>query len=265
MKSGWEPADVDLNVPSAARMYDYYLGGKNHFAVDRERAEQVIQHFPQVRDLARANRVFLGAAVRAAAEAGVSQFIDLGAGLPTQGHVHEVANPIRPDTRVVYVDIDPIACVHARALLPDDTTAVVNADIRAPAGILEDPEVQRLIDWSKPVALLLVSVLHFISDDEDPAGIIGTFARHMTSGSLLVLATAADADDPVDTEPLAHAYRGSGMSPGGTRNAKEIHAFFEGFQLIPPGLVDAHDWPTPASYHWPAAAIRLLAGVGRRP
>jgi O-methyltransferase involved in polyketide biosynthesis len=268
MAAAWEPAGVDLSVPSAARMYDYFLGGKDNFEVDRERAEQVIQHFPQVRDVARANRAFLGAAVRTAAEAGVTQFVDLGAGLPTQGHVHEVARPIRPETRVVYVDIDPIACAHARALLPDEATAVVNADVRDPQKILDDPHVGRLIDWNRPVALLLVSVLHFIADEEDPVGIIGAFAEHMASGSHLVLSVASGSDEDdedVDTEGLTSAYRGSGTSAGGLRSRRQINAFFAGFSLIPPGLVDVHDWPAPAAYHRPASSIRLLAAVGRRP
>jgi hypothetical protein len=265
MSAEWNPTGVDLTVPSAARMYDYFLGGKDHFEIDRLRAEQVIEGFPQVRDVARANRTFLGAAVRAAAEAGVTQFIDLGSGLPTQGHVHEVARPIQPGARVVYVDIDPVACAHARALLLDDATAVINADIRTPQKILEDEQVTRLIDWDEPVALLLISVLHFIADDEDPAGIIGAFTRRMGSGSHLAISVAAGNDQDVDVERLSSAYKGSGTSAGGLRSPQQIEAFFTGFPLLPPGLVDVHDWPTPAEYDWPVGKIRLLAGVGRRP
>jgi hypothetical protein len=246
-------------------MYDYFLGGKDHFDIDRIRAEQVIEGFPQVREVARANRRFLGAAVRAAAEAGVAQFVDLGAGLPTQGHVHEVARPIRPGTRVVYVDIDPVACAHARALLPDDATAVVHADIREPRAILDDPEVNRLIDWSRPVALLLISVLHFVSDAEDPEGIIGAFARRMVSGSHLALSAATSTGARVDLDKLTSAYRGAGTGEGGLRSRERIEGFFTGFPLLPPGLVDVHDWPTPAAKPVAAAPIRLLAGVGRRP
>lgn len=265
MSAYWDPTGVDLTVPSAARMYDYFLDGKDHFQIDRERAEQVIEGFPQVRDVARANRAFLGAAVRAAAEAGVAQFIDLGAGLPTQGHVHEVARPIRPDTHVVYVDIDPIACAHARALLPDDATVVVNADIRTPQAILHDPQVRQLIDWSRPVGLLLISVLHFIADDEDPTGIISTFTQQMTSGSHLALSVATGTGQRVDTDRLTSAYQGAGTSAGGLRTREQVEAFFTGFPLLPPGLVDVHDWPTPAKHPASPAAIRLLAGVGRRP
>ncbi|MCP2337790.1 O-methyltransferase involved in polyketide biosynthesis [Actinomadura rupiterrae] len=251
-------------MPSAARMYDYFLGGKDHFKVDRERAEQVIQGFPDVREVARANRAFLGAAVRAAAEAGVRQFIDLGAGLPTQGHVHEVARPIRPDTRVVYVDIDPVACAHARALLPDAATAVVDADIRRPSDVLDAPEVRELIDWSEPVALLLISVLHFIDDADDPAGIIGAFTGRMVSGSHLAM-TVATGNEDHDTSRLVDAYKGSGTGSGGLRSPQQIADFFTGFDLLAPGLVDVFDWPEPSAEQRPDRAIRLLAGVGRRP
>jgi S-adenosyl methyltransferase len=265
MPGDWRPQELDLSVPSAARMYDYYLGGKDHFEIDRIRAQQVIENFPQVREVARANRAFLGAAVRAAAEAGVEQFIDLGAGLPTQGHVHEVARPTQPDARVVYVDLDPIACAQARALLPDDATAVVHADIRSPEVILEDPEVQRLIDFGSPVALLLISVLHFISDEEDPARIIGAFTQRMASGSFLALSVATSTAQEVDVDKLSSAYRGAGTSAGGLRPREQIESYFEGFPLLPPGLVDVHDWPTPAADPPAPAPIRLLAGVGRRP
>lgn len=272
------PPGLDLSVPSAARMYDYFLGGKDNFEVDRERAEQVIKGFPDVRDVARANRAFLGAAVRTVAEAGVSQFVDLGAGLPTQGHVHEVARPIRPDTRVVYVDIDPVACVHARALLPDEATAVVNADIREPQAILDDPAVGRLIDWGRPVALLLVSVLQFITDEDDPAGapgggllmgasnMLGAFTRRMVPGSHLVLSVASGSED-FDIDSLSDAYKGSGTGAAGLRSAQQIEKFFTGpgFELLEPGLVDVHDWPVPAPGKRTAGPIRLLGGVGRKP
>lgn len=267
MADARRPEGIDVSVPSVARMYDYYLGGKDNFEVDRVRAEQVIEHNPGSRALARANRAFLAAAVRTATEAGVSQFVDLGAGLPTQGHVHEVARQVRQDIRVVYVDNDPIACVHARALLPDDATAVVEADIRTPRQILNDPEAVRLIDWSKPVALLLVSVLHFISDDEDPIGIIGTFAERMVPGSMLVLALAAGVPkDDVDLESFISAYEGSGASMPGLRSPDQVEAFFTGFTLIPPGLVDIHDWPAPGTHpRPPEETVHMLAGVGRRP
>ncbi|MGI5171515.1 SAM-dependent methyltransferase [Spirillospora sp. CA-253888] len=258
------PPGIDLDAPSAARMYDYYLGGKDNFEVDRVRAEQVIKEFPGAREVARANRAFLGAAVRTAAEAGVRQFVDLGAGLPTQGHVHEVARPIQPGARVVYVDIDPVACAHARALLPDDTVAVLNADIRRPAAVLEAPEVERLIDWSEPVALLLVSVLHFIDDEDDPAGLIGAFNRRMVSGSHLVLTVASGAQD-LDTERLVDAYKNSGTGAGGLRTRRQIAEFFTGFDLVAPGLVDVYDWPEPSGRPRSDSPIHLLAGVGRKP
>jgi O-methyltransferase involved in polyketide biosynthesis len=258
------PPGLDLSVPSAARMYDYFLGGKDNFEVDRERAEQVIKGFPDVRDVARANRAFLGAAVRTVAESGVAQFVDLGAGLPTQGHVHEVARPIRPDTRVVYVDIDPVACVHARALLPDEATAVVNADIRKPQAILDDPAVVQLIDWDRPVALLLVSVLQFVADEDDPAGMIGAFTERMVPGSHLVLSVASGAED-FDVDSLNQAYRGSGTGAGGLRSVERIKEFFAGFELLEPGLVDVHDWPVPAPGPRAAGPIRLVGGVGRKP
>ncbi|WP_033322863.1 SAM-dependent methyltransferase [Actinomadura atramentaria] len=266
MTSEQLPPGVDPDVPSTARMYDYYLGGKNNYRVDRERAEQVIAAFPGAREAARANRAFLGAAVRTMARNGVDQFVDLGAGLPTQGHVHEVARPLQSGTRVVYVDIDPVACAHARALLPDDATAVVHADIRRPADVLDDPQVARLIDWDRPVGLLLISVLHFIDDADDPAGIIGAFTGRMASGSHLALTVASGTDAPADTERMADAYKGSGTGVGGLRDQARIEAFFAGFPLLAPGLVEVRDWPdAPASPRPAAGPVRLLAGVGRRP
>ncbi|MBW8483500.1 SAM-dependent methyltransferase [Actinomadura parmotrematis] len=259
------PAGIDPTVPSAARMYDFYLGGKDNFEIDRIRGEQVAQGFPEVREVARANRAFLGAAVRDAARAGIDQYVDLGAGLPTQGHVHEAARPIRPATKVVYVDVDPIACAHARALLPDDATAVVHADIRTPATVLEDAQVARLIDWDRPVALLLVSVLHFIGEDEDPDGIIGAFTARMAPGSRLILTVASGPDLDADVSALTDAYRGAGTGTGGLRSRARIERFYEGFPLLPPGLVDVREWPGIEAPPATPGAVRLLAGVGEKP
>ena len=257
------PSGLDLTVPSAARMYDYYLGGKDNFEVDRERAEQIIAAYPEVRAAARANRRFLAKAVHVAAEAGVRQFLDLGAGLPTQGPVHEVARKVHPDARVVYVDQDPIACAHARALVADDATVVVQADVRDPAAVLGDPQVTELLDWSEPVAVLFMAVLHFIGDEDDPAGLIAAYARDMAPGSHLVISHVTVGLDTAAYDKAAGAYQGSGTGDG-NRTPDEIAAFFTGFRLLEPGLVDAANWRSGAHREQPGSGLRLLAGVGVR-
>ncbi len=257
------PAGLDLTVPSAARMYDYYLGGKDNFEVDRERAEQIIAAYPEVRAAARANRAFLAKAVRVAAEAGVRQFLDLGAGLPTQGAVHEVAREVHPDARVAYVDSDPIACAHARALAGDSRTVVVEADVRDAAAVLADEQIQDLLDWSEPVAVLLMAVLHFIGDEDDPKGMVATYTRDMAPGGHLLISHVTVGVELDSYAKAAGAYRGSGTGDG-NRTPEEIAEFFDGFRLLEPGLVDAVNWRSGPQRVKLGPGLRLLAGVGVR-
>jgi len=189
MEPGFAAAEIDTSKPRPARMYNAYLGGNGNYPADRAAVRQILRDFPEVRGIALANRAFLQrAAWFLAAEAGIRQFIDIGTGIPSAGNVHEVAVRAAPDARVVYVDNDPIVHVHANALLTGSgTTGIVLADLRDPAAIRADPRVQELIDFSRPVALLLVAILHFIRDEEDPAGIVAALRDALPDGSYLVL------------------------------------------------------------------------------
>ena len=185
MEPGFALADIDTSRPHPARMYDFYLGGKDNYAVDQEAAQEILRAVPEVRDMARENRAFLQRAVRfLVGEAGIRQIIDIGTGIPAAGNVHEVAREMAPDVRVIYVDNDPIVHVHASALLTGTgSTRIVLADLREPATILAHPRVRELIDFSQPVALLLVAILHFITDDANPGQIIATFRDALPLGS----------------------------------------------------------------------------------
>ena len=182
--------DIDISRPHSARMYDYYLGGKDHFAVDRETAEIAARGWPTVRVAVRENREFLGRAVNyLAGEEGIRQFLDIGTGLPSASNVHEVAQQIAPDARVVYVDNDPLVLAHARALLtssPAGQTAYIDADLREPEKILAHPVVRQTLDFGQPIALMLVAILHFIADEEDPANIVASLLDALPPGSYLV-------------------------------------------------------------------------------
>ncbi|MEN3535837.1 SAM-dependent methyltransferase [Microbispora sp. ZYX-F-249] len=233
-------AGIDIRTPNVARMYDYYLGGKDNFAADREAAERVIAAAPVTREVARGNRAFLGRVVRfLAGEAGIGQFLDIGAGLPTRDNVHQVAQRANAAARVVYVDNDPVVLSHARALLAtDERTRVVLGDVRKPGDILTDPEVRSLLDLSRPVAVLLVAVLHFVPDHEDPYGAVRALVDAMAPGSFLVvshiehrpeLATAAKPYDRAN-------------APVVPRTFDEVARFFDGLELVPPGLVNVRRW-----------------------
>ena len=179
---------INTGVPNPARIYDYFLGGKDNFPADREVAEQVVAIAPVARDIVEDNRAFLRRAVRLlAGEAGIRQFIDLGSGLPTQGNVHEIAQAAVPDARVVYVDNDAMVVTHSRALLAGDNTAAIEADLRDPDSVMGHPEVRELIDFDQPIALLLMAILHFVPDDEDPYGIVARFRDALPAGSYLAL------------------------------------------------------------------------------
>jgi hypothetical protein len=262
------PPDLRTNRPTPARMYDYYLGGKDNFAVDREAAEQVLIAAPEVRILATENRAFLGRAVRfLAAEAGIRQFVDVGTGLPTQGNVHEIAQAVDPAARVVYVDNDPIVRVHAKALLPSDgTTAVIEADMRDPEPILRHPDLHRLIRFDEPVAVLFMSVLHFIADEHDPYGIVTAFRDATVPGSYLALSHITSPEQNTGAaEAAADVYKARATSPAILRSAKEIQALFDGYDLVDPGLVYLPQWrPDSPEDAKDAESVWMLSGVGRK-
>ena len=253
----------DWRVPSPARMYDYYLGGKDNLAPDREAAEKVIAAYPETPTLARANRRFLTRAVWYLAEHGISQYIDLGSGLPTSPTVHEVARQVRPDARVVYVDNDPVVASHIVGLHHhDDGVAMVDRDIRSPQEILADERLTDLVDFSAPVGLLFVASLHFVRDEENPKEIVAAFRWRMARGSFLVVSHAAiDGADIGVLSEITSIYQ-TATAPAVPRTAADIGEFFTGLDLVEPGLVDVSEW-RPDIAEQPTS-IRFLAAVGRK-
>ena len=239
--------DIDTTRAHPARMYDYLLGGKDHFEADREAITELLKAVPDARTGARENRAFLGRTVRyLAAEAGVRQFLDIGTGLPTVGNVHEVAQSIAPESRVVYVDNDPIVLAHARALLtshPAGRTAYIQADLHDPLAILGDPAVRETLDFGKPIALMLVAVLHFFPDEEDPAGIVATVLAALPPGSYLVVShTTADYNDPGSAADGVQAVHRAGL-PFQVRTAGELaDLVLADLDLVAPGVVAVSEW-----------------------
>ncbi|MER6989143.1 SAM-dependent methyltransferase [Saccharopolyspora hirsuta] len=238
--------EVDTSSPNVARMYDYYLGGAANFAVDREAAEKALAITPEIGRFARMNRWFLGRVVRYLCERGIDQFLDLGSGVPTVGNVHEIAQQHAPDARVAYVDHEPVAVAHARALLVDQPhVSVTQADIRHPAEVLSAPGVSGLLDFSRPVAVLAVAILHFVPDSDDPAGILRTYREACAPGSYLALSHAATI---TMTESEAHrgqnVYR-STTTPLVLRDRAGIAALLDGCELVEPGLTPINHWPEP--------------------
>jgi hypothetical protein len=264
-----ESIGVDTGRPSVARMYDYYLGGKDNFAVDRAAAQQMMATVPESVQMVASNREFLVRAVRyLAAEAGIRQFLDIGSGLPTRQNVHEVAQTAAPDSRVVYVDHDPLAVAHGQALLAiDQNTRYVHGDLRRPEEILDDPGVRALIDFDQPMAVLAVAILHFVGDHQDPTGILRRLREQMAPGSYLVISHILDDPRPHEIGQILNAAGAPSWYP---RTREQILPFFEGFELIGPGLALLPRWQPPGTA--PAKAepdsVRELrwqvAGVGRR-
>jgi hypothetical protein len=262
---------IDMTRPHPARRYDYWLGGKDNFQADREAAEAIAAVFPHIRTAARENRAFMQRAVsHLAAETGIRQFLDIGTGLPTANNVHDVAQGTAPESRIVYVDNDPLVLTHARALLTSSeqgATAYIDADVRDPEKILRDPAVRETLDWSQPVALLLVAVLHFVEDSEDPYGIVSRLVDELPAGSYLVLSHATF--DPLDPETIAAMNAvNEGIKPRfSARTLSEVSRFFEGLDLLEPGIVSVSDWrpegdgprPTPAE----ATGYGAVAAVRR--
>jgi S-adenosyl methyltransferase len=258
--------DLRTDVPHPARVYDYWLGGKDNFAADREAAKAVIAVRPTVvRDI-RANRAFLRRAVAwLASEAGIGQFLDIGTGIPTRPNVHEVVQAIIPAARVVYVDNDPIVLSHARALLasgPEGKTDYVDADLRSPEEILA--QAAKTLDFSQPVALLLVGILHLISDDEDPNGIVARLMENLSPGSYLVVnAPASDVHATVAAEG-ARRLAEMGSTPVARRSREEVGAFLAGLDLVEPGVVQTHRWHPDPGISTDEYEVSAWAAVGRK-
>ncbi|MFJ5997378.1 SAM-dependent methyltransferase [Streptomyces sp. NPDC092370] len=266
-RPAWAPRSIDISVPSVSRMYDYYLGGSHNFEVDREAARRAMEFMPGLPKIMQANRAFLRRAVRYAADQGISQFLDVGSGIPTFGNVHEVAQTARPGARVVYVDHDPVAVAHTEAVLEgNDDVGIVAADLRKPQEILRSPEVERLIDLNQPVALLLVAILHFVEDEDDPYGAVAALGEALAPGSLLVLTHASYEGIPLPPERSGGAvdvYEDI-RNPLIMRSREEIARFFEGYDMVEPGLVAMPRWrPDTAPDDEDPYAFSGFAGVGR--
>ncbi|MHB9857466.1 SAM-dependent methyltransferase [Streptomyces sp. YIM S03343] len=266
-RPAWAPRSIDISVPSVSRIYDYYLGGSHNFEVDRQAARKAMEFMPGLPKIMQANRAFMRRAVRFAAAEGITQFLDIGSGIPTFGSVHEVARAAVPGARVVYVDHDPVAVAHSQAVLADiDEVDVVAADLRKPHEILASTEVDRLIDRNRPVALLLVAILHFVEDSDDPYGAVAQLRDALAPGSMLILTHASYAGVPLPHERAAGAvdvYKDI-RNPLIMRTRDEIARFFEGYDMVEPGLVPMPKWrPEPASEDEDPWAFSGFAGVGR--
>ncbi|GAA5142035.1 SAM-dependent methyltransferase [Pseudonocardia adelaidensis] len=262
-----QPPAVDLSRASVARVYDHLLGGKEHLDVDRRAADAMRNVVPEVGEIAKDNRSFLRRGVSyLVREAGIRQIVDIGSGLPGGGNVSEVAHAIDPDVHVVYVDNDAVVLAHARALLAtNERTAVVTADLRRPDSLFEEVSALEIFDPDAPFAVLLSGVVHHLSDDDDPDAIVAAIRRRLSPGSHLLLSHFLY-DDDSRAYALERAFLHGGLGSGRFRTWKELHGYFTGLELVPPGLVYANDWrpdrTTPAG-----SPVRTLhvGGIGRKP
>jgi hypothetical protein len=265
--AGWREAGVDPTKASIARVYDYWLGGTRNLAADRELGSRMEILDPRIPAACRANRAFLGRAVRFLAQAGIRQFIDIGSGIPAAGNVHEVAQGAAPDARVVYADRDPVAVAEGRELLAGNhQAAIIRADLRDPVAVLSHPETRRLIDFDKPVALILVAVLHFIMDAEEPYGIVERLRDAAASGSYLVVSHVTNQGNPRLAAAAERVYNAR-AADGQARSHAEILRFFGGWELAQPGLVYAPLWQpsSPADVPRQPEQFWFFAGMARKP
>ncbi|MFF8961063.1 SAM-dependent methyltransferase [Streptomyces sp. NPDC014894] len=256
---------IDTSKPHPARMYDYYLGGKDSYPVDWEAAEKVISLFPSVRTMARVNRSFMQRASQLLADRGVRQFLDIGTGIPTEPNLHQVVQKAVPEARVVYVDNDPIVLRHAEALLrgtSEGRTEYLQADVREVEKILEG--AAQILDFRKPVALSLIALLHFITDEHDPRGIVRRLMEPLAPGSCLVLSHVSGEFDPRTWERVVQIYRENGI-PSQARSRVELAAFFEGLELLDPGVELATRWrPDPGAELVEGVVAPIHGAVARK-
>ena len=261
---------LDVSVPNAARMYDYFLGGKDNFEADRVTAERLLALVPQLRQSVVENRRFIGRVVRyLAAEAGITQFLDLGSGLPRVGNVHEVAQNVNPAARVVYVDNDPIVLVHSRALLvsnPLGACEYIQEDIRNPEAILRNPATRATLDFGRPVVLLLVAILHFFPDEEESGKIVRTLVDALPSGSYVVASHGTAEYAPLEAAGVGRAYQRGGVALALRDSGEFADLVFRGLSLVPPGVVPIPEWrPEPGAVPPPPAEVSVNGGVARKP
>jgi hypothetical protein len=259
------PSGIDPRVATAARIYDYLLGGHDNFAADRIAALKVIEVAPQAQVLAQQNRQFLGRAVRyLVAEAGITQFLDLGTGLPTRGNVHQVAQQVNPSAKVVYVDNDPMVLAHSKALKTGAGTAVIQADMRDPDAILNHASTRRLLDFRQPLAVLFVAVLHFIPDADHPHTLVRRFLDAASPGSYLAVSHGTADPSPQTAVKLQSVYDRT-TNRAAPRPRAGILAFFDGLDLIEPGLVPTAQWRPDEPVTEDPAQGWVLGGLARKP
>jgi hypothetical protein len=263
--NGEQPLGLNTGVPQTARIWNYWLGGKDNFPVDRQVGDQILEAFPAIVENARASRAFLARVVRyLAGEAGMRQFLDIGTGLPTANNTHEVAQAVAPESRIVYVDNDPIVLTHARALLtssPEGATAYVDADLRDPDKVLQ--EAARTLDLTQPVAVMLMGILGHIADDGDARSIVRRLLDAVPSGSYLTMNDGTDTSEEV--VEAARIWNESANPTYHLRSPDRIARFFDGLELVEPGVVSPPRWrPDPSSSGLPAE-VDSFCGVGRKP
>jgi hypothetical protein len=262
-------AEIDTSRPHPARMYDYYIGGKNHFAADRVVADAALAHWPAGRIGLRENRRFLGRTVRyLAGEAGIRQFLDIGSGLPATANVHEIAQAVDPSCRVAYVDNDPMVLAHARALLassPEGRTAYIQADLKSPLDILSSPSVRSVIDFDQPVALMLVAVLHFLGDEDKPETALKTLLDALPPGSYLAASHITAEHEPEGIAAGQRLYREAGIQMQ-IRDSDEFASLaFSDLELVPPGVVLVTEWRPDSKAPRPSPAeVSCYGGVARK-
>lgn len=265
-RPSWAAGDIDLDRPSGARVYDYFLGGAHNFAADRALADAIAAMTPDIGDTMRANRAFLRRAVQFLVGAGVTQFLDIGSGIPTVGNVHEIAQAADPTARVVYVDVDPVAVSHSRAILGGDPrTVVLEGDARDVDGIVGHPDTRALLDLDRPVAVLLLGVLHFVPDDGDPAALVGRLRDAVAPGSYVALVNVTHEDQPPEVI-AAQKLSSRTDTPIFLRSRADLIAQFDGWDLVPPGLVHIPQWrpDSPLDVDDRPERFGALAGLGRR-
>jgi S-adenosyl methyltransferase len=266
-RPAWVGAEIDMSRPSVARVYDAHLGGSHNFRADREAARRVVEFMPELPDILRANRAFLRRAVLYLVDRGITQFLDLGSGIPTVGNVHEIARKANPDCRILYVDIDSVAVAHSRAILRglDYATAILG-DLRRPREILNDAETRGMLDFTRPIAVLMVAVLHFVPDSDDPRGIIGQYLDAVVPGSYLAISHASlEGATPSRAEEATQQYRRSVNDDFTMRTRAEITDLFTGVKLVDPGVVYLTEWhPERGADTSDATRMSTFAGVGRK-
>jgi hypothetical protein len=259
---GFPVGEIDTSRPHPARMYDYYLGGKDNYEVDREAADRVVDAVPEVVVGARANREFLQRAVRHLVEQGARQFIDIGTGIPTSPNTHEIAHSVAPDARIAYIDNDPIVATHASTrLLGTGNTGFFLADMRDPQTILNHPTISELIDFEQPVVLMLVSVLHFVTEDEDPYRTVATLRDALPAGSHLILSHATADFNAGKADEVTTVYRKATalLTP---RSHADVTRLFDGFDLLDPGLVQVNHWRNEVPEGTPPVGV--YGAIGRK-